>query len=373
VKVDPKRRIFGLVALAVVLAAGMAGSPGCGGEDATPTDPDTPPPAGADTIAPLTTTDLRVRVPTYESVALVWTSPGDDGAEGTAAKYDIRFSRSLITEENWGGAECVDSACVPAPQPGGRIETIILRGLDSGTRYYFALRTSDEGDNCSGVSNCATERTLDESFPPSNVVDLAARAVSSNEFELTWTAPGDDYMSGTADRYDIRYSRYPIVDDADWDAATSVSSPPLPKPSGERESITVEVDVPNEGFLFALKTVDEVNNWSGLSNGAPGLGFDDDLWITPTSVHLGEVLYVSFRPAPGGLTHVSIDNSWITQCCGPTVSACLAEGVYAEGTYSATFDFCDEAMGECLPFDIYWVYLCWDWAERKKIPIHFEP
>lgn len=350
----------------------MAGFPGCGGDDSPPTGPDKPP-LGPDTIAPVATTDLRVKAPTYESVALVWTSPGDDGATGTASRYDLRFSRSAITEENWGDAVCIDSACVPVPKPADQIETVVLRGLDSGTRYYFALTTTDESKNCSGLSNCATERTLDESFPPSNVVDLAARAVSTNQFELTWTAPGDDYTSGTADHYDIRYSRRLIVDEADWNNATPAGSLPPPKPFGELEKVTVEVPMLNEGFVFAIKTADELGNWSGLSNPAPGFGFNDDLWVIPQTVHPGEKLYVCYRTAPIGPTHLAIDESWGTMCCGPTVAACLAEGTYSGGVYSVVFDFCDGPMGECLPFDFYWVYLCWDLTEREKVPLSFEP
>jgi hypothetical protein len=63
----------------------------------------------------------------------------------------------------------------------------------------------------------------------------------------------------------------------------------------------------------------------------------------------------------------------VTVCCGLAVTACLAEGRYAEGGYCFTFDFCDGVMGECLPFDCYWVYLCWHEEERKKQPLRFEP
>jgi hypothetical protein len=349
----------------------MAGFPGCGSDNTPPTGPDKPP-AGIDTIAPAATNDLRVKTPTYQSVALVWTSPGDDGTEGRASKYDIRFSRSAITEENWADAVRVDTISVPVPKPAGQIETVVLRGLDSGTRYYFALTTIDEAENCSDLSNCASERTLDESIPPSNVIDLTARAVGGNQFELKWTAPGDDYSIGTASRYDIRYSRQPIVDDTEWNAATQLGSLPAPKPSGEKETLTVEVSSLNDSYVFALRAADDLDNWSGLSNSAPALGFDDDLWATPSTVHTGRRLYVCFRTPPTGTTQLSIDDGWLTTCCGPVATACLASGNYAEGIYLVTFDFCD-GFGDCLPFDVYWIYLCWNEAEHKKTPLYFEP
>jgi hypothetical protein len=360
--------------LTAALAAGLAGFPGCGGDDTTAGPEKPPDDGGADSIAPVAVGDLRVKAPTYESVALVWTAPGDDGALGTASKYDIRWSKSLITEDNWTEAVCVDTACVPVPKPAGRIETIVLRGLDSGSRYYFALKTADEANNLSGLSNCATERTLDEAFPPSDVTDLVARAVSSTQFELTWTAPGDDYMNGTADRYDIRFSRNPMDDEDDWNAASPAGPLPSPKPAGVKESVTVEVPVANEGFVFAIKTADELSNWSGLSNSAPGMGFDDDLWLTPNVLHPGGQFFICFRACPDGPTHLTIDDhGWVAYCCGPMVVACLAEGTYAEGVYSIAFDFCDDLTGECLPFDVYYSYLCWNYEEHKKMPFYFEP
>jgi hypothetical protein len=45
----------------------------------------------ADTVPPAKTPDLKVVLQTDSSVALTWTAPGDDGTEGTASRYDLRF------------------------------------------------------------------------------------------------------------------------------------------------------------------------------------------------------------------------------------------------------------------------------------------
>ncbi|MEJ2721128.1 MAG: hypothetical protein P8181_08290, partial [bacterium] len=137
--------IFGL--LVSVLAV-----TGCGGED-NPVDPGDKPHVGPDTTAPAAVVDLRLRAPTQKTLALVWTAPGDDGTKGTAARYDIRFSKSPITEDTWDQTAPLDSTIIPAPKPAGQIETIVVSGLESGMTYYFALKTRDEVPNESDISN----------------------------------------------------------------------------------------------------------------------------------------------------------------------------------------------------------------------------
>ena len=94
---------------------------------------------------------------------------------------------------------------------------------------------------------------------------LKAPATSSNSVTLSWTAPGDDDNSGTAAQYDIRYSTSNITD-INWDAAFQVSDELPPQTAGSDESFTVTDLNPNTTYYFALKTADEVPNWSVLSN-----------------------------------------------------------------------------------------------------------
>ena len=86
---------------------------------------------------------------------------------------------------------------------------------------------------------------------------------------LTWTAPGDDGNTGTASEYDIRYSTSPITV-ANWNAATQCIGEPAPQPVGSSERFTLTRLSPSTIYYFALKTGDEVSNWSPLSNVASG-------------------------------------------------------------------------------------------------------
>lgn len=93
-------------------------------------------------------------------------------------------------------------------------------------------------------------------------------AASPNEgaiMHLRWTAPGDDGSFGRASKYDIRYSLYPITEQ-NWNLATQVENEPYPHTAGAGESCIVTGLELNSEYYFAMKTADEVFNWSDLSN-----------------------------------------------------------------------------------------------------------
>ncbi|MCK4236778.1 MAG: S8 family serine peptidase, partial [Candidatus Krumholzibacteria bacterium] len=60
-----------------------------------------------------------------------------------------------------------------------------------------------------------------DSIPPSPVTDLATTNPASNSITLTWTATGDDSISGTASYYDIRYS-LSFINPSNFNSATVV-------------------------------------------------------------------------------------------------------------------------------------------------------
>lgn len=90
--------------------------------------------------------------------------------------------------------------------------------------------------------------------------------VTETSVTLAWTAPGDDSLSGQASRYDLRWSLTPITSLAQFAQATAVPNPPLPQVAGATENATVTGLTPQTVYWFALRTLDEVGNISGLSN-----------------------------------------------------------------------------------------------------------
>jgi hypothetical protein len=113
-----------------------------------------------DTIAPGLVLDLAVIDSSGSSVTLRWTAPGDDGAVGRAALYDIRYIRTDIDPLAWESATPVSGE--PLPATAGAVETMTLNGLAWGTRYTLAMRTADESGNWSGISNPVSTTTYQE-------------------------------------------------------------------------------------------------------------------------------------------------------------------------------------------------------------------
>ena len=118
----------------------------------------------------------------------------------------------------------------------------------------------------------------EDSSPPAAVTDLAIFTLTNNSATLKWTAPGDDGNEGQANTYDIRYSTSEITDE-NWDDATQCTRESMPNSAGEPEEFTVTNLSPGTTYYFAMKTADEVPNWSELSNIAPGTTLPQ---LTPT-------------------------------------------------------------------------------------------
>lgn len=93
----------------------------------------------------------------------------------------------------------------------------------------------------------------------------ATAQITHNSVTVSWTTPGDDSLSGTASQFDLRYSTSPITG-ANFAAASRYTGTPTPAAPGTRQSATVTGLTPNTTYFFAIKTGDEIPNWSGVSN-----------------------------------------------------------------------------------------------------------
>lgn len=87
------------------------------------------------------------------SATLIWTAPGDDGMEGVASVYDLRYSTLPITEANFYLASRVTG--LAAPLDPGVPQVAVVRDLLPYVDYYFAIKTGDESGNWSPISNIA--------------------------------------------------------------------------------------------------------------------------------------------------------------------------------------------------------------------------
>lgn len=130
-------------------------------------------PSGTDTSAPGRVNDLQAVSTTGSSVQLTWTAPGDDGEDGTAAAYDVRYLAVTISESNWSSA--ARCASVPEPAAGGTSQSMAVDGLEPDTPYTFALRAADEASNWSALSNVASIRTPPVGGPNGTIVFAVSR------------------------------------------------------------------------------------------------------------------------------------------------------------------------------------------------------
>ncbi|MDO8588603.1 MAG: hypothetical protein Q7T82_16365 [Armatimonadota bacterium] len=116
----------------------------------------------ADTTAPGPITNLSaVTGQSGKSVSLTWTSPGDDGNTGQAARYHVYFNTVPITVGNL--TTCSEFDFLDRPLAAGQVEQHGLEMPDPNTLYYFAIKTQDEAGSLGALSNVddATSYVLD--------------------------------------------------------------------------------------------------------------------------------------------------------------------------------------------------------------------
>jgi hypothetical protein len=104
-----------------------------------------------DETPPAAITDLQARQTTTNAIQLNWTATGNDGNDGTAYYYEIRYANDPIDEDNWENATVAANEIMPAAS--GTPETFIVYGLEYNTEYYFAVKAGDKQYNISEISN----------------------------------------------------------------------------------------------------------------------------------------------------------------------------------------------------------------------------
>jgi hypothetical protein len=268
-----------------------------------------------------------------DSVSLVWTAPGDDGAVGTASVYEMRLSASPIDGANWGAADIVRG--LPDPLPPGTRQRAVVRGLTRGTPCYFAIRTADEAGNWSGISNLLLLDWIVDATAPAAPLGLTGSSQPGGSVLLTWSANAEADLAG-------------YVVHRGMDAGgpfVALNGPPLV------ESQYVDVGIPggSETVWYQLSARDATGNESARSGtlrvdlvaGSAAWGIRP-VYPNPS----GPGRSVSFRlvvPPGGGSVRVEILNS-----IGQRVRR-MELGSLAPGTPVAQWDGRNDAGREVAP------------------------
>jgi len=167
--------------------------------------------AVARSIAPASITDL-VATPGAgnDRVDLSWTAPGDDGWQGMATKYIIKYATYTINADNFQSVTDVKERNVTVSGGGSDSETIT--GLASDTLYYFAVKTEDEVPNVSDISNIATAVTAEDTTPPNPPTGLVVSG-RDRKIDLQWISNSEPDLAGYnvyRSTYSMGYSTIPV-------------------------------------------------------------------------------------------------------------------------------------------------------------------
>jgi len=157
-----------------------------------------------DLIPPGTITDLTVISEGNSTLTLQWTAVGDNGLEGLAANYDLRFSINTIGPSTFEDATIIPQ--VPRPGSYGTVERATVKGLLSGTTYYFAIKAVDRAGNKSNISNPASGVTE----PVGQIIDDFDRSAMGPE----WVCDTTEYKIDT-----VRDEMQNVLGSGQWGSA----------------------------------------------------------------------------------------------------------------------------------------------------------
>jgi len=100
---------------------------------------------------------------------LNWTATGDDGQEGKALVYDIRWFERPINEANWDSCHVLPTTY---PASTGIEEREVFKSSDTLNLTYFALKTADEAGNVSELSNVASAENMHKIENPAFALEV---------------------------------------------------------------------------------------------------------------------------------------------------------------------------------------------------------
>jgi hypothetical protein len=119
--------------------------------------------------------------PDQVGALLTWTATGDNGQQGQAFKYDIRYAAD---GSGFADAKALPRTATPCPQPAGQRDQVVIDQLQPNTDYTFFIRAVDEAGQPGPVSRVQLHTANTLKIPPTSaaqsfeasVIDIASRA-----------------------------------------------------------------------------------------------------------------------------------------------------------------------------------------------------
>ena len=171
------------------------------------------------------------------------------------------------------------------PQPGERLKVFVEK---DGQGYHFSAYiennlvgtvSHETGTNPNQIHfggiilKGALNNNIDDFYisnmvdetAPAPINDLAVVRTSAAVAQLQWTASGDDGSVRTATSYDLRYATF-IIDATNFDFAEQAEVILEPSLAQTLEKVYVSGLKSNTQYYFAVKVIDDNNNYSDISN-----------------------------------------------------------------------------------------------------------
>ncbi|MDO8734175.1 MAG: fibronectin type III domain-containing protein, partial [Elusimicrobiota bacterium] len=230
--------------------------------------------------------------------------PPNPGDAGFTSGYGVTISQIIGTSAGWrvivdvGAMAATDNLYIVYGATYTSTNGVVTAPADSGT-YTFRVYSDTNGVNVSEIAS-SPQITVNESVAPAAISDLTALEGGDDGIvKLNWTSPGDDGVTGNlTGTFRIKYSSVSIISSGDFDA-----------PSSFLAVITVNISTtaltpltactttmyglnPGTSYFFAIKTADDVSNWSVWNSSADVLTVNTSAYCAAND---------SVPPAPSNL------------------------------------------------------------------------
>jgi len=192
------------------------------------------------------------------------------GTAPTAAVVGVEYTHNITASDVDNTAGELTLSLVSGPVALDIATGIITYTPSLVADFSYVYRVTDLGFD---FDEETVSVTVSDTVAPNVIADLVAVGVSSTDIRLTFTAPGDDDVLGTATVYEIRYANTPIFTQADWDAATQSANNFTPQSVGNAESFVVAGFAGSGQFHFNVRALDDAGNLGALSNANPVAAF----------------------------------------------------------------------------------------------------
>lgn len=141
---------------------------------------------------PADITDLEIEV--NGGIKLSWTAPGDDGTQGNAYLYEVRYSNEPVGTDtfDWWYNKAESVSNPPAPSSPGSKETFVL---EPGYTGVFMVKARDECMNWSGYSN-AVSGIAESPVRKGSVTRLDIMSISTEDnYQIRYTIPRESRVN----------------------------------------------------------------------------------------------------------------------------------------------------------------------------------